>query len=146
MGLKVKKTNVKGAYAIEDIEGIGPAYAAKLAAADITTTSDLLALCCDRKGRETTAEVTGVSAPVLLKWVNMADLMRISGIGSEYSELLEVAGVDTVKELKHRNPENLAVALAEANEGRNLTRRVPNAKVVAGWIEQAKTLSAMISH
>ena len=133
-------------YKIEEIEGIGPAYAEKLSAADVKTTDDVLKLCCDAKGRKSTAEKTGVSAGQLLKWANMADLMRISGVGSEYSELLEAAGVDTVKELRNRNAENLAVKMAEVNETKNLTRTVPSEKVVKGWVEQAKTLDPLITH
>ena len=133
-------------YKIEEIEGIGPAYAEKLSAADVKTTDDLLKLCCDARGRKSTAEKTGVSAGQLLKWANMADLMRISGVGSEYSELLEAAGVDTVKELRNRNAENLAVKMAEVNETKNLTRTVPSEKVVKGWVEHAKTLDPLITH
>ena len=133
-------------YKIEEIEGIGPAYGEKLAAASITTTDDLLKLCCDAKGRKSTAEATGVSEKQLLKWVNMADLMRISGVGSEYSELLEAAGVDTVKELRTRNAENLAAKMAEINTEKKLTRLVPTEKVVSGWVEQAKSLDPLISH
>ncbi|MDH3979376.1 MAG: DUF4332 domain-containing protein [Gammaproteobacteria bacterium] len=133
-------------YKIEEIEGIGPAYAEKLAAADISTTDDLLKLCCDAKGRKSTAETTGVSEGQLLKWANMADLMRVSGIGSEYSELLEAAGVDTVKELRNRNAENLAAKMMEVNEAKKLTRTVPSEKTVVGWVEQAKTLDPVITH
>jgi predicted flap endonuclease-1-like 5' DNA nuclease len=133
-------------YKIEEIEGIGPAYSEKLAAADISTTDDLLKLCCDARGRKATAEKTGVSEGQLLKWVNMADLMRISGVGSEYSELLEAAGVDTVKELRNRNAANLAAKMAEVNETRKLTRALPAEKAVSQWIEQAGTLDPLISH
>ena len=133
-------------YKIEEIEGIGPAYAEKLSAADVKTTDDLLKLCCDAKGRKATSEKTGVSEGQLLKWANMADLMRISGVGSEYSELLEAAGVDTVKELRNRNAENLAAKMTEVNEVKKLTRAVPAEKVVAGWVEQAKTLDPLITH
>lgn len=133
-------------YKIEEIEGIGPAYAEKLAAADIKTTDDLLKLCCDAKGRKSTAGTTGVSEGQLLKWANMADLMRISGVGSEYSELLEAAGVDTVKELRNRNAENLAAKMAEVNETKKLTRTVPSEKVVAGWVDQARSLDPLITH
>ena len=101
-------------YKIQEIEGIGPAHAEKLAAADIDTTGELLKLCCDAKGRKATAEKTGVSESQLLKWANMADLMRISGVARQYSELLEAAGVDTVKELRNRNAANLAAKMAEA--------------------------------
>ena len=133
-------------YKIEEIEGIGPAYSEKLAAADISTTDDLLKLCCDARGRKATAEKTGVSEGQLLKWANRVDLMRISGIGSEYSELLEAAGVDTVKELRNRNAANLAAKMAEVNETRKLTRALPAEKAVSQWIEQAGTLDPLISH
>ena len=133
-------------YKIEEIEGIGPAYAEKLSAADVKTTDDLLKLCCDARGRKSTSEKTAVSEAQLLKWANMADLMRISGVGSEYSELLEAAGVDTVKELRNRNAENLAAKMAEVNETKKLTRTVPSEKVVKGWVEQAKTLDPLITH
>lgn len=133
-------------YKIEEIEGIGPAYAQKLAAANIETTADLLKQCCDAKGRKATAETTGVSEGQLLKWANMADLMRISGVGSEYSELLEAAGVDTVKELRNRNAENLAAKMAEVNAAKKLTRTVPSEKTVTGWVEQAKSLDPLITH
>ena len=133
-------------YKIEEIEGIGPTYGEKLAAANINTTEDLLKLCCDAKGRKKTAESTGLSEGQLLKWVNMADLMRISGVGSEYSELLEAAGVDTVKELRNRNAENLAAKMAEVNATKKLTRTVPSESVVSGWVEQAKSLDPLITH
>jgi len=133
-------------YKIEEIEGIGPAYSEKLAAADISTTDDLLKLCCDARGRKATAEKTGVSEGQLLKWANRVDLMRISGIGSEYSELLEAAGVDTVKELRNRNSANLAAKMAEVNETRKLTRAQPAEKAVSQWIEQAGTLEPLITH
>jgi predicted flap endonuclease-1-like 5' DNA nuclease len=133
-------------YKIEEIEGIGPAYAEKLLAAGIKTTNALLKLCCDARGRKATAEKTGVSEGQLLKWANMADLMRISGVGSEYSELLEAAGVDTVKELRNRNAENLAAKMMEVNKAKKLTRAVPSEKVVTGWVDQAKSLDPLITH
>lgn len=133
-------------YKIQEIEGIGPSYREKLSAADIMTTNDLLDLCCDKNGRKTTAEKTGLSESQLLKWANMADLMRVSGIGGEFAELLEAAGVDTVKELRNRNAENLAAKMAEINETKKLTRAVPSEKIVTGWVEQAKTMDPMISH
>ena len=100
---------------IDTIEGIGPVYAAKLKEIGILFVSDLLDAGASRKGREELVEKTGISAALVLKWVNMADLMRISGVGEEYSELLEAAGVDTVKELRNRNPENLYQAMLQAN-------------------------------
>lgn len=133
-------------YKIDEIEGIGPSYSAKLREAGIKTTDDLLDNCGSAKGRKDTAEKTGLSAGQLLKWSNMADLMRISGVGEEYSELLEAAGVDTVKELKHRKPENLAAKMAEVNEAKKLTRRVPSQSEVEKWVEQAKSLEPRISH
>ncbi|MGI9288482.1 MAG: DUF4332 domain-containing protein [Pseudomonadales bacterium] len=134
------------AYKIDEIEGIGPAMKEKLAAAEITTTDHLLKLCCDKKGRQTTAEKTGCTENQLLKWANMADLMRISGVGEEYSELLEAAGVDTVKELRNRNAENLTAAMTATNEQKKLVRSVPSAAQVTKWVEQAKTLDPLITH
>lgn len=133
-------------YAIDEIEGIGEAYGKRLSAEGIGKTSDLLERCGSAKGRQVVAAATGLSETLLLKWVNMADLMRISGIGTEFSELLEAAGVDTVKELQHRNPENLTARMAEVNAEKKLTRRVPNTAEVGKWIEQAKQLPAMVSH
>lgn len=133
-------------YKISEIEGIGPSYAEKLGTADIKSTKDLLDLCCDAKGRKSTAESTGISEKQLLKWANMADLMRISGVGSEYSELLEAAGVDTVKELRNRRADNLAAKMAEVNTAKKLTRTVPSEAVVDKWVAQAKELDPVITH
>ncbi len=133
-------------YKIEEIEGIGPAYAEKLAAADITTTDDLLKLCCDAKGRDGISTTTGVSEKVLLTWANKADLMRINGVGSEFSDLLEASGVDTVKELRTRNAANLATKMKEVNDEKHLARVVPSEKTVEGWVEQAGTLDPLITH
>lgn len=133
-------------YPIEDIEGVGPAYAAKLAEAGIKTTEDLLAIGAARNGREDIAAKTGLSDKLILKWVNHADLMRVSGIGGEYAELLEAAGVDTVKELRTRNAQNLADAMKATNEEKKLTRMVPGADTVAKWIEQAKGMEPGVSH
>jgi len=133
-------------YKIDEIEGIGPTYKSKLNEVGIETTDNLLDLCCDAKGRKETAAKTGLSESQLLKWANMADLMRISGVGEEYSELLEAAGVDTVKELRNRNAENLAAKMKEVNDEKSLTRTVPSASQVEKWVEQAKTLDPKISH
>ena len=133
-------------YKIEEIEGIGPTYGEKLRAADIQTTDDLLKACAAPAGRKDMADKTGLSEKQILKWANMADLMRISGVGEEYSELLEAAGVDTVKELKHRVPANLAAKMAEVNETKKLTRQVPSADTVAKWVEQAKELPAVLTY
>lgn len=134
------------AYRIQKIEGIGPKMRDKLEQAAINTTDDLLNRCGTRKGRAETAAATGLSEADLLNWANKADLMRVSGIGEEYSDLLEAAGVDTVKELRNRNPENLAAKMKEVNEQKKLTRVVPSADTVARWIEQAKTMDPAISY
>lgn len=134
------------AYKIEEIEGIGPAFGEKLRAAKITNTDHLLKACATRKGRSDTEEATGIDAKRLLKWANMADLMRISGVGEEYSELLEAAGVDTVKELRNRRADNLAAKMAEVNAAKKLVRQVPSESQVAKWVEQAKALDPVISH
>ncbi len=133
-------------YPIEEIEGIGPANAAKLANAEITNTEHLLEKCGSAAGRKAIGEVIGVDASTLLKWANMADLMRIKGVAEEYSELLHEAGVDTVKELKHRNAQNLAAKMAAVNESKKLTRKLPSASVVEDWVDQAKSMDARISH
>jgi predicted flap endonuclease-1-like 5' DNA nuclease len=134
------------AYKIQEIEGIGHAYGDKLAQAGIITTDDLLKCCCDAKGRKAVAEQTGLSKEQLLKWANMADLMRISGVGSEYSELLEAAGVDTVKELRNRRADSLTLKMREINEAKKLTRANPAVSQVGKWIQQAGTLDPLISH
>lgn len=128
------------------IEGIGPAIAEKLEAADIKTCEALLEKGASAKGRKEIVEKSGVSSKLILKFVNHADLCRIKGVGGEYSELLEAAGVDTVPELAQRNADNLAAKMAEVNEAKKLVRSVPSAKMVTGWVEQAKTLPRVITH
>ncbi len=134
------------AYEIEDIEGIGPSYAQKLSIAKIRTTNDLLKICADAQGRASTSERTGVSETQLLKWTNLADLMRVRGISSEYSELLEAAGVDTIKELRNRNPHNLAARIQEINRVKKLSRMTPSAKTVEKWVAEAAKLSPVITY
>ena len=134
------------AYSIIEIEGIGPTYAEKLQAVGIKTTDAYLERAEDPKGRKALAEETGIDDKRILKWANMADLMRIKGVGEEYSELLEAAGVDTVKELKHRKPENLAAKMAEVNEEKKLVRQVPSESQVIKWVEQAKELPPMMTY
>lgn len=131
---------------IEDIEGVGPVYAEKLGVAGIKTTADLLARAGAKKGRTELEAATGIGGAHILKWVNHADLMRINGIGGQYAELLEEAGVDTVKELRTRNAENLAAKLAEANEKRKLTGNVPSASMVTKWITEAKDMEPGVSY
>lgn len=131
---------------IEQISGIGPAYGERLRAAGIRTTEALLRAGATPQGRQALAEQVGVSTDTILKWVNRADLMRIRGIGEQYSDLLEMAGVDTVPELARRNPENLHQKLAEVNAEKRLVRRLPTLEMVAGWIEQAKGLERVVSY
>ena len=133
-------------YKIDRIEGVGPAYAAKLIAVGITTTDELLDRCGHAAGRKETAAATGLSESTLLKWSNLADLMRIHGIGPQFSELLELTGVDTVKELRHRNAANLADAMAEANEKKKVARATPPVATVSKWVAAAKGMDPRISH
>jgi predicted flap endonuclease-1-like 5' DNA nuclease len=125
---------------ILDIEGIGPTYAQKLTSAGITTTEALLDAGATPTGREELSEKTGIAESLLLEWVNLADLFRINGVGEEYSDLLEEAGVDTVVELSRRNAENLHAKILEVNEEKQLVRRPPALNRVQNWIEQAKGL------
>ncbi len=125
---------------IQDIEGIGPVYAEKLASIGITTVEALLEEAGTPQGRKSIAERLGLSPKRVLEWVNHADLYRIKGVGSEYADLLEAAGVDTVVELAHRNPESLYAKLEAVNREKNLVRRLPSPAQVRDWVEQAKAL------
>ena len=131
---------------IEDIEGIGPVTGEKLRAAGVADTDTLLAKAATAAARKALAQASGVGEAQLLKFANMADLYRVKGVGSEYAELLEAAGVDTVPELAQRNAANLAAALAQANARKKLVRRLPSEADVTGWIEHAKTLPRVIEH
>ena len=129
-----------------DIEGIGPAYAEALKNAGIDTIEELLEVGGVPLGRDTIAEKSGLSPKLILEWVNHADLMRIKGVGSEYADLLEAAGVDSVPELAQRNATSLAEKLGAANEAKNLVRRVPTEAEVTAWIGEAKTLPKAVHH
>lgn len=131
---------------IVEIEGIGPAYAEKLAVAGIKTVEGLLEAGATKAGRKKIAEDSGISEKVILTWVNMADLFRIKGVASQFAELLKAAGVDTVKELRTRNPENLHAKLVEVQEEKKITRAVPGLSQVADYIEQAKNLEPVITY
>ena len=132
---------------IEDVEGIGPTFAAKLSEAGVATTDDLLDRAATSAGRDRLSEATGISERLLLEWVNHADLMRISGVGSEYADLLEAAGVDSCAELARRNAANLATTFQELDAARpNWIRQIPGEKTIAGWIEQAEGMTKIISH
>jgi len=131
---------------IEDLEGVGPVYGARLRAAGVQTTDDLLEKAGPAAGRRALAAAADIGPDLLLRWTNHADLYRISGIGSEYADLLEASGVDSCAELAQRNPANLATTMAEANAARALVRRLPAEGVVAGWIEEAKLLPRVVTH
>jgi predicted flap endonuclease-1-like 5' DNA nuclease len=133
-------------YPITDIEGIDGEAAAILKSVGIRSTETLLDCAHSLKCRKSLAAKTGINEKSLLCWANVADRMRIKGISREYAELLGAAGVDTVKELKYRNPANLAKAMAEANKKRRRVRFLPSEKVVARWIDHAKTLALKISY
>ena len=133
-------------YKIEDVEGIGPTYGEKLRTVGVNNTGQLLSAGKTKKGRTELAQKTGISESLILKWVNMVDLYGIKGVGSEFSELLEASGVDTVKELKNRIAANLVKKMTEVNAQKKLTRRVPTEAVVSDWIEQAKKLPAGVEY
>jgi predicted flap endonuclease-1-like 5' DNA nuclease len=134
------------AYKIIDIEGVGDVYAEKLQAAGINTVDELLDRCAAPKGRKELEEATGISGKLILRWTNHADLFRINGVGPQFAELLEAAGVDTVKELRHRVAENLQPKLEEVNAEKNLCNRVPSVKEVQKMIDQAKELEPRVSY
>ncbi len=131
---------------IKEIEGIGPNYAEKLANIGIHTVHALLDKGCTRSGRKEIAEKTGIAETSVLEWVNMADLFRIEGIGEEYSDLLEEAGVDTVVELSKRDPENLHAKLKEVNEQKKLVKQLPSLDTVKKWVEEAKKLPRKVEY
>jgi len=134
------------AKAIADIEGIGPVFTEKLKAVGVETVEKLLEKGATKSGRRGLSKETEIDEKKILKWVNMADLFRIKGIGTQFSELLEAAGVDTVKELRNRNPENLHSKLIEVKEEKKLTRAVPGLDKVKDFIDQAKELEPMVSY
>jgi predicted flap endonuclease-1-like 5' DNA nuclease len=129
-----------------DIEGIGAAHADTLAGLGLRTTADLLQAGADPKGREELAAATGISKKLVLRWVNQADLFRIKGVGEQYADLLEAAGVDTVPELAQRRADNLTTKMNEVNEQKRLVRRTPTESQVAGWIESAKGLPRVVTY
>ena len=129
-----------------DIEGIGPVYADKLKAAGVTTTEDLLKLGATPKGRQELAKKTGISDSLILRWVNHADLFRIKGVSSQYAELLEAAGVDTVPELAQRNAANLCQKMEEVNSGKKLVRKPPAVSQIEKWIDEAKKLPRQVNY
>lgn len=131
---------------IEDVEGIGPATGDKLRAAGVKDTDGLLAKSRTAKDRKALAEASGLTEKQVLKFANMVDLYRISGVGSEFAELLEAAGVDTVPELGTRNAANLTKAMADVNAAKKLTRRVPTEAEVTKWVAEAKSLPRTLEY
>ena len=131
---------------IDTIEGIGHKQATRLRKARIRTVEALLKRGATRKGRREVATGTGISDKLILEWVNRADLMRVRGVGEEYSDLLEAAGVDTVRELRRRNPRNLLTSMIEVNSKKMLVRRLPTEAMVHRWVEHAASLEAIIKY
>ena len=131
---------------LSTIEGIGPALSEQLENAGINSVEALLENGGTKDGRARIADASGLSVERVLKFVNCADLMRIKGVGGEYSELLEAAGVDTVPELAQRNAANLQAAMEKINAEKSLVRSVPSAKQVEDWVAQAKTLPRAIEY
>jgi predicted flap endonuclease-1-like 5' DNA nuclease len=131
---------------VSDIEGIGSANAQKLSDIGISTTEALLKQGASKKGRKEIADKSSISEKLILKWVNRADLARIKGIGEEYADLLEVAGVDTVPELAQRNAENLYNKMVEVNAEKKMVRQVPAKSKVEDWVKQAKGLDRVVTY
>lgn len=136
---------------LESIEGIGPANAEKLRAAGVRSTDSLLKTGGTKKGRKEIAASSGIAERSILEWVNRADLMRVRGISTQYSDLLEAAGVDTVKELAKRRPDNLTAKMKQVNEsavakGSSIVRRPPSQVEVEKWVAQAKKMKPAVSH
>jgi hypothetical protein len=133
-------------YPIKKLEGVTDEAVERLRALGIRTSEKLLEAAKDAKGRKALAERTGISEKLLLKWANTIDRMRLRGMGRDYAELLRLAGVDTVRELKHRNAQRLFKAIRAANAQRRLVKFPPSQKAVEGWIEEAKTLPLKITY
>jgi predicted flap endonuclease-1-like 5' DNA nuclease len=131
---------------LEKIEGIGPKYGAQLARIGIRTTEALLKKGAEPGGRQDIEEASGIGHKLVLEWVNLADLFRIKGVGEEYSDLLEEAGVDTVVELSNRRADNLYQKIIEVNNAKRLVRRPPSQGMVADWITQAKRLPRVVKY
>ena len=132
---------------LTELEGVGPTYAAKLAEAGVKSQEELLAAGSTPKGRSDLEKTTGISGKLVLKWINRADLARVKGIGEEYADLLELAGVDTVPALAQRNPEHLHKALVDLAAARkDVVRRTPAASEVAAWVAAAKELPRIVTY
>ena len=131
---------------IKKIEGIGEKYGTQLKMVGIGTVEALLERGASAKGREEVAEKSGISAHLILEWVNRADLFRVKGVGEEYSDLLEASGVDTVVELAQRKAENLFEKMVAVNQEKKLVRKLPTLAQVSSWVEQSKKLPRIVTH
>jgi predicted flap endonuclease-1-like 5' DNA nuclease len=132
---------------IEEVEGIGPVYAGKLGAVGVSSTDDLLERGAKPSGRKALEDATGIDHALILEWVNHVDLMRIDGVGSEYSDLLEAAGVDSPAELAQRNAANLATTVQEVVAARpSIVRRIPSESELQDWIDQSRKLPKVVEH
>ncbi len=131
---------------LEMVEGIGKKYAKDLRKAGVRSTASLLSKGATPSGRKEIAAASGIGKALILEWVNHVDLFRIKGVGEEYADLLEEAGVDTVVELAQRVGDNLYKKILEVNARKKLVRRPPSKKMVAGWIAQAKKLPRKVSY
>lgn len=129
-----------------NIEGIGEKYATKLKMVGISTTEALLDKGRTPKGRKEIAEKSGITETLILEWINLADLFRIKGVGEEYSDLMEEAGVDTVVELAQRNPTNLYESVVAINNQKKLVRKLPSQAQIGDWVKQAKKLPRVVSY
>jgi predicted RecB family nuclease len=131
---------------IDTIEGLGYRQATRLRKVRVRTTEALLKTAATRSGRRHLADASGLPERMILEWVNRADLMRVKGVGEEYSDLLEAAGVDTIKELRRRNPRNLLATMVEVNNKKRLVRRLPTEAMVTRWVDHAKTLEPIVKY
>lgn len=131
---------------LSDIEGIGPTYAEKIKNCGVATQEQLLEQGGTPAGRKKLIEESGISDKLILKWINRADLARVNGIGGEYADLLECAGVDTVPELAQRNAANLHVKMGEVNEEKKLVRSLPSESMVEKWVAEAKGMDRAIHY
>lgn len=146
LGLTNKEDLEKFHRPLEYIEGIGPVYAGKLSAMGVQTPLDLLREGATPQGRSDIAKRSEISGLLILEWINHIDLYRVKGVGSEYADLLEESGVDTVMELAHRNAQNLLEKMSSVNELKQLVRKLPAQNQVEDWIEQAKSLPRVIQY
>jgi predicted flap endonuclease-1-like 5' DNA nuclease len=131
---------------LAEIEGIGEVYSKKLEEGGISSIEQLLEACAEKKGRQEMAAKCDISEKLVLKWANRADLARINGVSTQYADLLECAGVDTVPELAQRVPANLHAKMTSVNEEKNLVRKVPSESQVEDWVKQAKSLPRVLNY